>query len=239
MADSIREQILTAFGQRLTSILKTNQYHSDIGENVLRSQLPRINSAVVPAVGYHLDTEENTELYKSKEVNELPIRVQGVEHFGSVLPPIMAEKLYADICECVLSDELTLGFDSGGTTEIHAGDTITGETSAATALVISVTKDSGTWAGGDAAGSFLLRRVVGTFDNNEEITADGSPGLSTVDGTGTWQQRIELSTANLVDAITFVAGEVYMPESDGTTVAALVVFNIKYKTIAGNPYSQT
>lgn len=239
MADSIREQILTAIGTRLTSILETNQYHTDIGEHVLRSQLPRINSAVVPAVGYHVDPEENTELYKAKQVNVLPVRVQGVEHYGSFEPPIMAEKLYADICECVLSDELTLDYDSGGTTEIHAGDTISGETSAATALVISVTLDSGTWAGGDAAGSFLLRRVVGTFENNEELTADAVAGLATVDGTGTWQSRLALSTGGLADAVSHYTGEVYMPEADGTTVAALVIFNIRYKIIAGNPYSQT
>lgn len=77
----------------------------------------------------------------------------------------------------------TLAFTSGGTYEIIPGDTVTGATSGATARVVSISLSSGTWAGGDAAGTFTLDTVVGTFvaenlnvgDNTNEATIGGAP----------------------------------------------------------------
>lgn len=60
-----------------------------------------------------------------------------------------------------------LDFTSGGTTAIAVGDTITGATGGATATVCCVTLSSGTWAGGDAAGEFLIYNQVGTFESEE------------------------------------------------------------------------
>jgi hypothetical protein len=56
-----------------------------------------------------------------------------------------------------------LQFTSGGTYEVHAGDMLTAATGAGTALVKNVILVSGTWAGGDAAGFFVLDAPVGTF----------------------------------------------------------------------------
>jgi len=73
-----------------------------------------------------------------------------------------------------------LAFTSGGTTAIAVGDTLTGATGGATATVCCVTLDSGTWAGGDAAGEFLIYGQVGTFEAEEvntnlaTITADSA-----------------------------------------------------------------
>ena len=47
-------------------------------------------------------------------------------------------------------------FTSGGTDEIKAGDKLHGNTSDATAIIEQVIVDTGTWAGGDAAGWFIL-----------------------------------------------------------------------------------
>ena len=58
-----------------------------------------------------------------------------------------------------------LAFTSGGTTEIAIGDTITGDTSGSTALVMHVELSSGTWAGGDAAGNFYLRNQSAAFQS--------------------------------------------------------------------------
>ena len=239
MADSIREQILTAIGERLVTLRKSNQYNSDLGKQVARSHLPPIDSSLVPCVGYHVEQETNEDLYHRKEVKIMPVRVQGVAAFGSVKPPIMAERIYADICECVLSDQFTLGFDSGGTAEISAGDTITGQTSAAAAMVISISLDSGTWAGGDAAGTFTLRRLKGTFANNEEIKVGAVTGMATVDGTQSGQDSNALAGGGLSDAMTFYTGAITMPEADGSTVGVSIIFNVRYKQISGNPYSQT
>jgi hypothetical protein len=65
--------------------------------------------------------------------------------------------------------ERTLAFTGGGTTEIPVGAWILGATSTAVAEVIAVTLTGGTWAGGDAAGTFRIRCQVGTFQS-EKIT---------------------------------------------------------------------
>ena len=239
MTDSIREQILTAIGDRLETILISNQYNSYVGQHVLRSHLPPVGSSIVPCVGYSVDVEENTALYTRKQKNVLPVRVQGVAEFGSVIPPVMAEKIYADICECMLADQFSIGFDSGGTSQILAGDTITGETSGAEALVISISLNSGTWAGGDAAGTFSLRRVVGVFQDNEDLSVGADTGQATVDGLLSGQGACELVTGGLADAISFYTGEITMPEADGIAIGVSIVFHIRYRLISGNPYSQS
>ena len=70
--------------------------------------------------------------------------------------------------------ERTLAYTSGGTTEIVAGDLIVGATSGATATVLSVTLTSGTWAGGDAAGTLRLKGQVGTFQSENVKVAAGT-----------------------------------------------------------------
>lgn len=76
-----------------------------------------------------------------------------------------------------------MAFTSGGTSEIKAGHTIVGATSGAKAKVLQVLADTGTWAGGDAAGSLILDAdtVVGTF-TSEAIYIEGESGLD--DATG-------------------------------------------------------
>ena len=66
----------------------------------------------------------------------------------------------------------TMGFNSGGVTEIVEGDTIVGATSAATAVVERVVLQSGTWAGGDAAGYFAVSGVAGNF-TGENLNVGG------------------------------------------------------------------
>ena len=57
----------------------------------------------------------------------------------------------------------TLAFTSGGTYEPQVGDTITGATSASTAVITRVELVSGTWAGGDAAGTLTIRAQSAAF----------------------------------------------------------------------------
>jgi hypothetical protein len=72
-------------------------------------------------------------------------------------------------------------FSSGGTTEIEAGDEITGATSTAVARVSQVLLMSGTWAGGDAAGFLVLQEgtLVGTFGSeNVYVSSDSTAGIN-------------------------------------------------------------
>lgn len=66
-------------------------------------------------------------------------------------------------------------FSGGGTNELAAGDTITGATSGATAIIKSVLLYSGSWAGGDAAGFFIVERdnLTGTF-GSENVVGEAS-----------------------------------------------------------------
>ena len=75
----------------------------------------------------------------------------------------------------------TLDFTSGGTTEIEAGQTITGATSGATAEITAVVVQSGTWAGGDAAGYFVFATQTGTFQA-ENLDVGASTNLATIAG---------------------------------------------------------
>ncbi len=93
---------------------------------------------------------------------------------------------------------------SSGDGEIQAGDTIKGATSLATGVVKDVILDTGSWAGGDAAGWLVLEfdTVVGTFASEAIFvlrSADGVVGDGADDATGaaiaTFNQDIDTEVA--------------------------------------------
>jgi hypothetical protein len=69
-------------------------------------------------------------------------------------------------------EERTLAFTSGGTAELTAGKVI--RQSGVQAVIKSVTVATGTWAGGDAAGTFTLHSQVGAFTAGSIYTGAGS-----------------------------------------------------------------
>lgn len=73
-----------------------------------------------------------------------------------------------------------LDFDTG-TVAFAEGETLTGGVSGATATIMRIVVESGTWAGGDADGYLVLHSISGTFQNNELIT-DSAVGSATSDG---------------------------------------------------------
>lgn len=74
-----------------------------------------------------------------------------------------------------------LSFTSGGTYVIAAGDTITGETGGATAVVTRVVLESGSWSGGDAAGRLIFASQTGTFQA-ETIKVGANLNVATLAG---------------------------------------------------------
>lgn len=74
-----------------------------------------------------------------------------------------------------------LAFTSGGTYEILEGNTITGATSAKTAVVRRVQLVSGTWAGGDAAGWLVLNTPSGAFQA-ENLDVGANLNVATIAG---------------------------------------------------------
>ena len=74
-----------------------------------------------------------------------------------------------------------LSFTSGGTYVIAEGDTITGATSAATAVITRVVLESGSFSGGDAAGRLIFASQTGTFQS-ENLDVGGNLNVSTIAG---------------------------------------------------------
>lgn len=104
-----------------------------------------------------------------------------------------------------------IAFTSGGTTEIKAGDTITGATSGAKAKVRQVILDSGSWAGGDAAGWLVIEAesLVGTFQNENAGRNDSGTNDVTLTA-GEDQDGVDIDT------------EVAATTTDATNVRAYV-----------------
>lgn len=104
---------------------------------------------------------------------------------------VQGDDLAAGLTACTYEIKIEkLNYDSHGTSAILAGDIIVGATSSATARVLSVNDDgTGTVAGGDAAGYFLLTNVIGTFQNDENLnrvlgtTGAATANLATANGT--------------------------------------------------------
>ena len=96
-------------------------------------------------------------------------------------------------------NDMVIPFTGGGATEIVVGDTITGATSGATAIVSQVLEYSGTWAGGDAAGFFVAKRdnIVGTFGSENVVV-----GTGTDDATVTVQVVHNFASAAAITAAT-------------------------------------
>ena len=57
-----------------------------------------------------------------------------------------------------------LDFFGGGFYAVAAGDTITGHTSGATAVVVEVVITSGSWVNGDATGQMFVNQITGVFE---------------------------------------------------------------------------
>jgi hypothetical protein len=64
-------------------------------------------------------------------------------------------------------------FTSGGVGQVKPGMILTGATSGATMVVKQVILDSGTWAGGDAAGWFIVDTIVGTIASENVNSSQG------------------------------------------------------------------
>lgn len=114
------------------------------------------------------------------------------------------------------SGDRTLAYTSGGTYEISPGDTVTGATSGATARVVQAPVSSGSWAGGDAAGTFTLDTQVGTFVS-ENLNVGGNTNVATIAGNSTAVAATDLAGVAVVRDAEIVDSELTWPS--GATAA--------------------
>ena len=74
-----------------------------------------------------------------------------------------------------------LAYTSGGTYEIAVGNTITGATSGATAVITAISLSSGTFAAGTAAGRLTFASQTGTFQS-ENLNVGANLNVATIAG---------------------------------------------------------
>jgi len=112
-----------------------------------------------------------------------------------------------------------LTFTSGGTHEVIVGDTLTGGTGGATAVVASITLSSGSWVGGDGSGLFTLTDQTGAFQA-ENLNEGANSNVATIAGTSSSVVQTYESVSSEVGALVFTwtaeggAGEVAPMASD-------------------------
>ena len=104
-------------------------------------------------------------------------------------------------------------FTSGGAHEVEVGDTLTGATSAATAVVSSITLSSGSWAGTDAAGQFILTGQSGTFQS-ENLDEGANSNVCTIAGDSSSAAEVWTSPSNGATLITWTI----VAESNGGNI---------------------
>lgn len=105
---------------------------------------------------------------------------------------------------CLAAEWATLGFDAGST-QINPGDAITDPVSGATAIVDQVEVTSGDWGTNDAAGTLLLKKVVGIFGDNNAIQVNAAT-VATSDGSSALGLRGYIAVNwNAADAIDLMA----------------------------------
>lgn len=74
----------------------------------------------------------------------------------------------------------TIEFTSGGTYVIAEGDTITGATSAKTAVVGRIVTTSGSWSAGTAAGYLVVASASGAFTPGENVNVGANLNVATL-----------------------------------------------------------
>ena len=168
----------------------------------------------------------------------MEIRLDGLQQYVDDNQADVSEQMLGDLIEILTGDKRDLAFTSGGTERPAVGDSITGATSGATAIIESWNKSSGDWHVGDAAGTFKIRRLSGTFQS-ENLDIGANLNLATTNGTLTLYEAITLVTSDLADDIVYMQGgsEEY-PDQGQQTIGASATFNIIYRTQTGNHYNQ-
>uniref|UniRef100_A0A6H1ZY33 Uncharacterized protein n=1 Tax=viral metagenome TaxID=1070528 RepID=A0A6H1ZY33_9ZZZZ len=120
-----------------------------------------------------------------------------------------------------------LGFDTG-TSEIAVADTVTGAAGATgEALVIEV--ESGSWAGGDAAGYLVLFNVVGVYVDDEILSVGGNP-MAIADGTAAENDAStdELDSIYKLATIEAVRDDIQAVPGSGNVLGVWQFGDVKY-----------
>lgn len=235
---TIREQILELVKTEISKIRTSNGYVTEIGQNPVRGRYDLFPSEL-PAV-MMIANQENAAPRLGHNVNSIPLIIEGFKHYPNTGTDYSdraareAENMLGDILSCILAPKITLPF-TNGIREPAIGIVLTGETSTATAILESISLSSGSWSGGDAAGTFSLRQPWQDF-TSELLKNPGSETIASTLGTMT-----EIAPFNdLTNQIEYVRGGIEpLPDPGEDILKVSVSFNIYYATLFGNPYKQS
>jgi len=234
MSDPIRQQIIEAVVLKAAEIRTSKGYMTEMGKYI--NLLARHNQNI-PFIAIWPGSEQSRREY-GNNVMSMNLKVEGARLIGSGDRMELSEQILADIIENIIGDKWILDFSSGGTHVPTPGDIIIGAGSATTAILESISLSSGSWAGGDAVGTFTIRRKIGTFVS-ENLNIGGESNVATTDGSIV-HRSAEYTTSNqLADDIQYISGglEEY-PEGWEEVVGMSANFIISYPIIIGNPYQQ-
>ncbi len=117
-------------------------------------------------------------------------------------------------------------FDTGATA-IAAGDTVT-NAGTATALVVSVTLTSGSWAGGNAAGHLLLTNLVSSWADNDPIRVGGVQRALASDITEVGSPGYEDHQAALTAVREYLRALILKPVGSGAILGGAVFNGVVY-----------
>ncbi|KKM89441.1 hypothetical protein LCGC14_1248600, partial [marine sediment metagenome] len=147
--------------------------------------------------------------------------------FGAETVEVWIGGAYPDIATAVNDSTLsqgyvTVAFTGAGTYVMKPGDEIDGDTSGATATILGVTITSGSFVGGNAAGTLRITvPTVASFQAEQiDVGANNDVGDVTAAESSTYRKRyICVNVDQEVDAVTdFVAetSETFLREDDGS-----------------------
>lgn len=234
MTDTIREQIISAVLTAAAGITTAAGYNVGMGNKVFRST-KLVEEDEMPAVVVWPQAETGERKVAGVVQHAMTLKLEGLALYGSLDINEVAESMLGDLIEFMTAPTFTMAYTSGSA-EIEVGDTITGATSGKTAYVTGVALSSGTWAGGDAAGSLTLRRKSGDF-TAENLNVGASLNVATTTGTVTVVTAITRVTGGLARDIAYTGGGTYDAVDESETSAGVYAeFDIVYETAVGNPY---
>lgn len=134
MADTIRQKIITAVESRVAAITIVNGYSTDIGKNVFVVE-KKLGKEDPPAVVIWPQVEETAQKF-GKQLCIMPIQIDGISHFQSLNPSVVAEKMLGDLIKNITGGTLAqvtggladiIKYTSGGSPEYpDAGETTVG-----------------------------------------------------------------------------------------------------------------
>jgi len=234
--NTIRERIIAAIVIRLGAVLTTKGFNLSSGANVTRAS-NNLDPDLIPCLNVIPQTEEVVQIASGNQ-HSMIIKIESAAAHGTTNPSVIAEQLLGDMIEAMTAVAWTLSFTSGGTYEPKVGDVVTGATGGATATIEAIAVGSGTWAGGDAAGTFTLRRLDGLFQV-ENLNVGATLNVATIAGAPSGSKAVALVTGGLAEGVRYIeGGPTEYPDEDDTLTGCSAFFQVNYSTKVGDPYNQ-